>query len=277
MNESQQTTPWRLILNTKPAPGSWNMAIDEAILELMDSGKISPTLRLYAWNPPCLSLGQAQPVSEVDFPSLILNGWDVVRRPTGGRAILHTDEITYSVIGPENDPRLSGNILESYHRIAGALLKALEILNLEAIIKKSTTIPDKQPSPVCFEVPSTYEITVGGKKILGSAQARRRNCVLQHGSLPLRGDLTRITQALVFNDETARQIAAERLLKHATTVEMVTGMQVTWEKAAMSFIRGFTDKLNIKLTPGTLTSEELALAKKLCEEKHKNDNWIRHF
>jgi lipoyl(octanoyl) transferase len=272
-----QTARWRLIVDPQPAPGPWNMAVDEAIFERMDSGSIPPTLRLYAWTPPCLSLGQAQPVSEVDFSSLTLHGWDLVRRPTGGRAILHADEITYSVIGLVNDPRLEGSVLKSYCRLAQALLRALEILGLKVFMEESGSIPDKQPSPVCFEVPSSYEIMVDGKKILGSAQARRRNGLLQHGSLPLTGDLTRITQCLLFKEETDRQKAVERLLQHAATVEMITGKQISWNQAAQAFIEGFEEKLDIELIPGILSPDELTQAEKLYKEKYKSDHWISHF
>ncbi|HEX9617401.1 MAG TPA: hypothetical protein VGA03_08280, partial [Anaerolineales bacterium] len=110
---------WRLI-HTPPAPGAWNMAVDEAILEAVGRGQADPTLRLYAWSPPCLSLGYAQPSSDVDLPQLHALGWDLVRRPTGGRAILHTDELTYAVIAPLSEPRLAGSVLESYQSLSQA-------------------------------------------------------------------------------------------------------------------------------------------------------------
>src|SRR5512142_2493749 len=88
---------WRLLI-TAPARGAWNMAVDEAMLEHIGRGESMPTLRLYAWEPACLSLGQAQPYADVDRIRLRQRGWDVVRRPTGGRAILHTDELTYSIV-----------------------------------------------------------------------------------------------------------------------------------------------------------------------------------
>jgi lipoyl(octanoyl) transferase len=272
----QQHTPWRLIIDPQPASGAWNMAVDEAVFELMDSGQSLPTLRLYTWTPPCLSLGLAQPVSDVNLVYLAQSRWELVRRPTGGRAILHTDEITYSVIGPLGDPRLSGTVIESYQKIGGALLKALNIIGLEAEMAESAIDPNKKLSPVCFEVPSIYEMTVAGKKILGSAQARRRKSLLQHGSLPLFGDLTRITHCLVFEDETDRQKAAARLLEHATNVKIVTGKQIAWDEATSAFIEGFEEKLNLKLLPGSLSRDELALAEKLYTEKYNNIEWCQH-
>ena len=189
--------PWRLLL-TPAARGAWNMAVDEAILQNIGRGDSPATLRLYAWNPACLSLGHAQPFADVDPARLKERGWEVVRRATGGRAILHTDELTYSVTGSAEEPLLTGGVLESYNRIAQALLLAVRNLELNVEMKEGRENDHALPNPVCFEVPSTYEITVNGKKLIGSAQARKKEGVLQHGSLPLTGDLTRICQALVF-------------------------------------------------------------------------------
>src|SRR5512140_3076029 len=220
-------TLWRLLI-TPPTRGAWNMAADEAILEHIGRGESLPTLRLYAWAPACLSLGHAQPYADVDNARLQERGWEVVRRPTGGRAILHTDELTYSVIGPADDARLAGSVLESYNRLACALLHAVRSLGLDAhssplSAELNAAGRHGAANPVCFEVPSAYEITVDGKKLIGSAQARRREGVLQHGSLPLIGDLSRITEALVFPDDASRREAGQRLLSRATTVETPLG------------------------------------------------------
>ena len=126
---------WRLLI-TPPARGAWNMAVDEAILEAVGRGGSLPTLRLYAWEPACLSLGYAQPLTDVDIPHLQARGWEMVRRPTGGRAVLHTDEITYSVIAPLNEPRVAGTVLESYSRLAAALVEALRLLSLPVEVQE---------------------------------------------------------------------------------------------------------------------------------------------
>ncbi len=258
------------------------MAVDEAILEAVGRNEVLPTLRLYAWEPPCLSLGFSQPVADVDLHRLEANGWDLVRRPTGGRAILHTDEITYAVIGPARDPRLAGSVLESYRRLAQALLEVLHRLGLPAEARDEApagALPypareaPGQKNPVCFEAPSNYEITTQGKKIIGSAQARRKEGVLQHGSLPLRGDLSRITQALVFPDEAGRQRAAARLLARAATVESILGVAPTWNQAVEAFRAAFAHALNLDLRPGALSSQEAARARELEREKFGNREW----
>jgi len=265
-------THWRLILNS-PARGAWNMAVDESVLEHVRHGASLPTLRLYAWTPACLSLGYAQPFADVDMTRLRQRGWDVVRRATGGRAILHTDELTYSVIAPNDEPRVAGTVLESYNRLAQALLLAVKNLELPVEMKEGKAAGNGSTNPVCFEVPSTYEITANGRKLIGSAQARRKEGVLQHGSLPLTGDLTRICQALVFENESAREEASKRLLDRATTVESALGRVVGWEMAAQAFIRAFEAQLGLSLEKGELSESESKRADELVKEKYDHPSW----
>lgn len=265
---------WRLLI-TPPAPGAWNMAVDEAILTAIGQRLVPPTLRLYAWQPPCLSLGYAQPSTDVDPRRLAERGWQLVRRPTGGRAILHTDELTYSVIGPLNEPRLAGSVLESYRCLASALLHALRRSGIPAESHAApAAVESSLKGPVCFEIPSNYEITVGGKKLIGSAQARRKEGLLQHGTFPLTGDLTRITQVLVFSDEAARQKAATRLVARATTAELVLKATFSWEMAAEAFIASFQEVLNLELLPGDLLPQEIKRAEQLVDEKFNHPSWI---
>lgn len=265
---------WRLLI-TPPRRGAWNMALDEAILEHIGRGESPPTLRLYAWEPACLSLGQAQPFADVDVVRLRARGWDVVRRATGGRAILHTDELTYSVIAPADEPRVAGSVPESYQRLAQALLLGVRNLELSVEIESNAAPVPAGPktNPVCFEVPSTYEITVNGRKLIGSAQARRREGVLQHGSLPLSGDLARICQVLVFGNETARADASERLLGRAATVQSALGRAVSWDTAAAAFIRAFEAQLGLRLKRGRLSESESERTDQLVKEKYDHPSW----
>lgn len=271
MNYERKT--WRVIDHSQ-GKGSWNMAVDEAILESVYTGESPATLRLYAWEPACLSLGHAQPYSEVNTRALTKNGWDVVRRPTGGRAILHVDELTYSVIAPEDEPRVRGGVLESYLRLSEALLESLRILGLSPQAKEKSQSDKKgKPNPVCFEVPSNYEITVNSKKLIGSAQARRKGGILQHGALPLYGDLTRIVTALNFQDGQAELTAKSSLLAHATTVEKELGYPVTLEQAKHAFKLAFEESLNLYLDPSELTSKEIHRAEELQKIKYAHPSW----
>jgi lipoyl(octanoyl) transferase len=139
--------------------------------------------------------------------------------------------------------------------------------------KNSTPQARASVNPVCFEVPSTYEITLEGKKLVGSAQARRKEGVLQHGSMPLTGDLTRILQVLAFPDEESRTHAAERLLKRATTVEIALNRTVTWEEAAQAAMTAFGSVLTLNLQPGSLSFEEENRTKELVRIKYGHSSW----
>src|SRR5258706_4725541 len=247
-------TQWRLLM-TEPLDGPLNMAIDEAILREVAIAQSPPTLRFFDWTPACVSLGYAQPDTDADLARLEERGWDIVRRPTGGKAILHTDELTYSVITPQTDPRMQGGIVESYRRISLGLVHGLELMDLIARNDKvyahdesaetptALTTNTSKDNPVCFEVPSNYEITVIGKKLIGSAQARKQGVVLQHGSLPLRGDIARICDALAFPDEAARETAKERVRARAITLEGALGEVLSWERAANALKHGFRETL----------------------------------
>lgn len=251
------------------------MAVDEALLEAVGRQESPPVFRLYAWMPACLSLGYAQSANDVCIEKLNEKGWDLVRRPTGGKAILHIDELTYSVIAPNDDPLVTGNVLESYRRISIALLHALELLGLPARADKEYDLsPNPLPvRPICFEVPSNYEITVFGKKLVGSAQARRKEGVLQHGALPLFGDLSRITEVLFFPDADSRIQAADRLLEHATTIERILQRKILWEDAAHCFIQAFQESLNLEFVEQDLTDPEKQRADELVAQKYAHPSW----
>lgn len=267
-------TTWRLIREPEPRPGPWNMAVDEALLASVAQGASPPILRLYAWTPPCLSLGVAQPVAEVDETRLRARGWDLVRRPTGGRAILHTDELTYAVIAPYSEPRVQGDVLTAYRVLAEGLLAALRCLGLTPAMETSREPWNQErTNPVCFHVPAVYEITVQGRKILGSAQARKVEGVLQHGTLPLYGDITRIVDALAFPDEAARERARAGLRQRAITVSEALGRTVTWEEAAAAMVQGFAVALNLTFVEQGLTPEEHRHAEHLLRTKYAHPDW----
>ncbi len=269
-----ERTVWRVI-RSGPEEGAFNMALDEAILEAAGRKDSPPTIRLYAWQPACLSLGYSQPAADADRQALGQRGWGLVRRPTGGRAILHTDELTYAVIGSKDEPQVQGSVLESYRRLSLGLLAGLGRLGLP--VQADEVYPQAEGNgsngPVCFEVPSNYEITVAGKKLMGSAQSRRHFGVLQHGSLPLQGDLSRIVQALIFPDEAARRQAAQRLLRRATTVEGFLGRAPSWEEVADALLAGFQGALGIEVAEAQASQAERDRAHQLVVEKYANEEW----
>ena len=269
--DSGQVT-WRLLLHG-PATGAQNMAVDEAIGRGVAEGVSPPTLRFYAWDPPCVSLGRHQPLADVDQTRCDALGYGIVRRPTGGRAILHTDELTYSIIAPPDHPVMAGKVLDAYLRLASGLVSGLNHLSVPAHEAPGTNRAGRSASAVCFEIPSAYEIVVGGKKLLGSAQSRRNGYVLQHGTLPLFGDLTRLIDCLVFESESQREALRTSLHGHATTVEAVLGRTVSFEETAAALIAGFGEALGLVFADGELNEAERAWTAELVGEKYGHPDW----
>ena len=266
---------WRLLIDP-PNPGAWNMAVDEAILESTSNKIQPPTLRLYDWHPYTLSLGHAQPLSDIDTEALSAKGWDIVRRPTGGRAILHADELTYSICAPVDDPHVSGNILESYRRLSTGLLKALEISGIPADAKPKEKLDKaKSTDPVCFQYPSDYEITYQGRKLIGSAQARRGQGVLQHGAIPLNGDISRIVSVLNYSDEEQREKARTNLFERATNISTILSREISWYAMMDCLIKGFSQALHINLMRGKVSPGEKERAFELLKDKYANDQWTK--
>lgn len=273
MNENR----WRLVISPS-ADGALNMAIDQAIMEAVAEGHSPPTLRFFAWEPPCLSLGYTQPVTDVDRQRLAARGWHLVRRMTGGRAILHTDELTYSVAVRADHPVVAGDIVASYRRLSQALVAGLQRLGVTPQADKRLAQPGGAKGPVCFEVPSHYEITVEGKKLVGSAQVRKFGAVLQHGTLPLTGDITRILDALLFDSDEQRERIRERVRLRATTLAEVLGRPVTWLEAVEAMIAGFHETFGLEFEPAqALTPAEQERAEALRAEQYASAAWNERF
>jgi lipoate-protein ligase A len=254
------------------------MAVDEAIVRAVTAGLVPPTLRLYDWEPPCVSIGRGQAGDEVDFDACSRDGVHIVRRPTGGRAILHTDELTYSVVAPVSEPRVARDIVTSYRRLSRALLTALRHLGADVASRPRENISShtlrlesgpEVTNAVCFEVPSHYELTTaGGRKLLGSAQMRTQHSILQHGTLPLAGDIARICRYLTNAPD------PERVRARASTLETELCRPVSWNEAAEAMILGFGTALNLELTPSALIPEEQHWLADLRDAKHGSDIWV---
>ncbi len=257
---------WRLLLST-PADGAANMAIDEAIWQAVVAGRVLPTLRLYAWMPPCLSLGRNQPLADVRPEALQAAGWGLVRRPTGGRAILHADELTYSVVLPLDDPRVTGDVLSSCRRLSAGLIEGLRLLRVGGVEARLRQQRPSTPSAVCFQEAGDFEVTVGGRKLLGSAQMRARGVLLQHGALPLTGDMARICAVL------SAPSVPERVRARAVTLADVLDRPVTWDETAAAMAAGMARALNLQWEKGELTVEESSAARELVEQKYNSAGW----
>jgi lipoyl(octanoyl) transferase len=273
IREFENVRQWRFIYD-QPLAGANNMAVDEAILEHVLNGQSPPTIRLYTWSPPCLSLGYGQKTRDADLERIASFGWTAVRRPTGGRAILHTDELTYSVSVPEGHPLAQQDIISSYRQISGALVEALQSLGLTPSAERANELP-KHPGAVCFEIPSHYEITVGGRKLVGSAQVRRRGGLLQHGSLPLTGDLARICDALAYPDDGSREAARGQVLARAITLSEALGHEVQWSTAASALAEAFETVFGVEGVQGQLSGSERAMADELAASRYATLDRVR--
>ncbi len=254
--------------------GACNMAIDSAILEAVAARDEPPTLRLYGWAPFCLSLGYGQRSRDVDVAALKARGWSLTRRPTGGKAILHGDELTYSLCLPLDHPLARGDVITSYRRLSVGLLAALQCLGVAADARPQGASPRYADlGPVCFEMPSHYEISVGGRKLIGSAQLRRRGGLLQHGALPLRGDLGRICDVLAYDSEETRSAQKASLRQKAATLAQVSGAASTWSRVAEAMAAGFARAFDLDLIPGSLSTAEIERADALLAERFANPAW----
>ena len=228
--------PWRL-LDTPPAPGAWNMALDEALAASVRGGG-PPVLRFYRWSPPCLSLGRNQPArGRYDEAELRRRGIEVVRRPTGGRAVLHDRELTYSVAvadGALGSPR------QAYAAVNRALVAGLRRLGVGATLQPNTgrraAVPSLAP---CFAEPAEGEVVAGGRKLVGSAQVRQRGVLLQHGSLLLEDGQRQVRELLLGpspdggggeDDEGPTSLAA-LLPRLPSWDELVAALAAGWEEA----------------------------------------------
>ncbi|MEZ4677929.1 MAG: biotin/lipoate A/B protein ligase family protein [Caldilineaceae bacterium] len=274
--QSFQQTTWRLIIEAEPRSGAANMAVDQAIAQACAVGDSPATLRFYRWQPPTVSLGRHQPLADIDLAAVAERGYEVVRRSTGGRAILHTDELTYAVAAPADEPRLQGGVMDAYLRLSNALVNGSSwgYCGDKAAGDVRT---GKDVSAACFEVPSAYEITAYGRKLLGSAQSRRAKYVLQHGSLPLVGDITRLIDVLALAPPTANRLRAQ-LAAHACTLAEALAVPpddaaVQFHNVAAALVHGFESTLSLTLQPGNLTPREIRTSAQLLREQYANEAW----
>lgn len=275
LEEARPVPAWRLIIEETPRPGRENMAVDEALLTVHAGGRTPPTLRFYRWDPPAVSLGYFQEASEVDRDACLTEGVDIIRRPTGGRAVLHDREVTYSVVVGAD--RLPGTVVETYRRVAEGLVLGLRRLGVPAELAPERKTPGGPglPNGACFEVPSSYEIVVGGRKVLGSAQVRRQGVILQHGAIPLELDAERLARVLGFPTGTAGRInrKAAGLDEFWSAAGLPAGGRPGYVDICRAIAEGLAIALGVTFVEGRLEPEETVLAGQLEEDKYGLDAW----
>jgi lipoate-protein ligase A len=271
---------WRL-LDSGPADGFTNMAVDEAILESHASAGEPSTVRFYTWSPTAVSLGYGQSLaSDIDPVMCRALGIDVVRRSTGGRAVLHDHEVTYSIVIRADDPRVATGILAAYLTVSRALIRGLSFLGISAELlppRRGIPAPSEPVNPVCFAVPASYEVAVGGRKIIGSAQRRRHGVVMQHGSIPLSWDLDKMRA--VFGVAPRNGLPAqEELTYHASMTSLQEAGGRVYESAEVvaALARGIAETWEVELIPGQLTAAEHQLSIHLRDTKYRSEAWTWH-
>ncbi|WP_427137032.1 lipoate--protein ligase family protein [Psychrobacillus psychrodurans] len=266
-------------INSGPCSPSYNMAMDEALLDWHSEGLIPPVIRFYEWNPATLSIGYFQTVEkEIDMDAVKRLGLGFVRRPTGGRGVLHEHELTYSVIVTESYPSMPATVTEAYRVISEGLLLGFQNLGLNAYFSIPNTDKQKEnlkkpKSAVCFDAPSWYELVVEGKKVAGSAQTRQKGVILQHGAILLDLDEDKLIETFKFTSDEVRNRVRKGLSQKAVSINKIISKPVTIEECKVAFKKGFADALEIELVEYTLTEEQQNYVKELEATRYDNDEW----
>jgi len=280
---------WRLI-QSGFADGAMNMAVDEAIAAAVAAGDQPPTLRFYGWQPPAVSLGYHQELdSGIDRDAVAERGYSIVRRPTGGRAILHADEVTYSFCIRQDAIKGGHSTMESYREISRGIIAGLELLGAAVNMGADQDGPGPNFSgpgfsgqdtyategheaakPICFAKTARCDLQAAGRKVVGSAQVRRNGGILQHGSIPITIDLE--DQVAVMPGSDGR-ISRKVLAGAAMSVTELLGHPVTFDELSAAVAGGFVDTFKVALSEEDLSGEEAAEAERLYAEKYATDEW----
>ncbi|HLX58857.1 MAG TPA: biotin/lipoate A/B protein ligase family protein [Ktedonobacteraceae bacterium] len=261
--------PYRF-LNTHVQNAAMNMAIDEAVLLHHLRGEAPPTLRVFRWSSPSISLGRFQSVEREILRDLCVHqGVELVRRPTGGRAVYHCDEFTYSIVIGKRYGVPSG-IVAAYAYLAQGLLAALNLLGIHAELSDERV--SKNPSAACFASSTQADLTSGGFKLIGSAQVWKDDALLQQGSLPMDDRSAEFFAMLRFSDQAAREEALAAY-REKTTPLHTFAPQVAWDDVARAFRDGFSAALQNEFVEGELSASEWELARHLEQEKYRKLEW----
>lgn len=259
------TNTWRYI-DSGPCSASFNMALDEAVATFVRQGKQPPTLRLYAWDRPSVSIGCFQKTSDINVAYCESHDIPVVRRPTGGRAILHDRELTYSLSAPAGKEPFSGGLLDSYDKISAAFVRAFRQLGLyvSARTERERGVVLSRSSH-CFHSSSFREILIGGRKLVGSAQKRWKDGFLQQGSIPFSYDAENLRS--VFGDDSIGLLMA-----------CLTGLRDVWpemnqERLQEALVSSFGEAFGVSLVLDHPSAAELGLALDLQERKYLKPGW----
>ncbi len=269
---------WAFIDSGNSTP-AFNMALDEALLNWHSNGEIPPVVRFYGWNPATLSIGYFQRAEkEINIAEVKRQGLGFIRRPTGGRAVLHEHELTYSVIVNEEYPDMPKNVTEAYRVISEGILMGFRNLGLDAYFAVPSTEKEKaalkEPrTSVCFDAPSWYELVVEGRKVAGSAQTRQKGVILQHGSILLDIDDEKLFSLFNFTNERVKERMMKSFKNKAVAINDLHTRKISLDEAKDAFHQGFATGLNINLEPLILTKDQEKEVTNLAQDKYEADEW----
>ena len=267
---------WRILKSGKLNPAE-NMAIDEAILNGIIQGRPVPTIRFYGWEPATVSCGYHQSAEkEVDFAALKEFGFGFVRRPTGGRLVLHNEEVTYSVIAPTSG-KFSGNVYEIYAEISKVLASGFSMLGIEVDFEKGE-FPSKEQRQVsnpCFSSSSRFELSYKRKKIVGSAQLRKEKAFLQHGSILLNHNQSKIAFILPNLKKEKKEKLALTLCKKTISINEIVSPKISFSQACDIFEQAFKKSwpCNEFCNIASLEEFEKSNVTHLVNNKYASNKW----
>ena len=258
---------WRLI-DTGLCSGMENMATDEALLHHFNPVLSRPVLRLYGWNPPAISIGRFQKVADIDIMRTSDDRLSIVRRITGGGAIFHADELTYSIICSSNDIPNASSVKKSFKSLTSFLLNFYRTLGLNASYAVDEQLPEGsrlgERTALCYAGRESYDLLVNGCKIGGNAQRRLKNIIFQHGSIPISGHLS---EALLYIGK-----GSQHPCSSATSLEE-EGVSISVEKLKKILVSCFEIQMGIRLEPDSLNHQEQTDACRLAHEKYADEYW----
>jgi lipoate---protein ligase len=244
------------LVSSGALPGALNMGTDEAVLTTVAEGASPPTLRLYRWTPPCITIGYFQSMeAEVDLAACKAARVDAVRRLTGGGAVYHDQEITYSLVVPLGHPLAPSDVLESYRLVCAGIVAGLGLLGAKA------------------EFVPINDIAIKGKKVSGNAQTRRKGCLLQHGTVLLGLDSARMFSLLRVPAEKLQGRSHAQAEGRVTSLNSVLGRPVEFDEAARALSEGCARAWKAELVPDRLSPAELSAAEEFSRSRFTTREW----
>lgn len=246
------------------------MAMDMAMTMAAAEGRAPATLRVYGWQPPAISLGYHQSEEDVDIERCRHHGIDVVLRPTGGRAILHANELTYAVSVPPGSPFFADDIRSVYERLSLCLVRSLQLLHVDVDFERAKKTPKDfsrgELSTLCYASSVQHEIAIGRRKLVGSAQRRINGAVLQHGSILIGDDHLDIALYLAAKDDSWRQRVRQYMQKNTVSLNEVSAQPLTYDHVARALKHGFAEELGITLMDSSLSDQERQQVESLSQK-----------